>query len=110
MALNYRRLGRTGAALHALLWSTVATVLLIVVCMMIPDEVHIPNAAFLISQIGGMYYTAKSLQGPAIESHQRKGGSLASAWRAAGIGILTGIVVAVVFVGILMVMMPAVEE
>ena len=57
----------------------------------LPDEAHIPNAAFFVPQIIGMYYVAKSLQGSAVDAHRREGGSLASSWGAAGIGIFTGI-------------------
>jgi hypothetical protein len=101
MAINYKRLGQGAAAIHAILWSAVATAAIIAVGIMAPDEAHIPNAAFLVPQIIGMYYVAKSLQGPTVEAHRREGGSLASSWGAAGIGILTLFVLLGALIGIL---------
>ncbi len=101
MAINYKRLGQGAAAVHAVFWSLVATVVIIGAGMLIPEDVKIPNVAFLAPQIIGMYYLAKSLQGPAIEAHPGEGGSLASNWGAAGIGILTGIVVLAALFGVI---------
>jgi hypothetical protein len=71
---------------------------------LIPDEAHIPNAIFIVPQIFGMYGLAKSLQGHAVEAHRHNGGSLASPWGAAGISILTALVVLGALFGILAVM------
>ncbi len=110
MAINYKRLGQGAAAIHAVLWSAVATAAIIAVGIMVPDEAHIPNAAFFVPQIIGMYYVAKSLQGSAVEAHRREGGSLASSWGAAGIGILTAVVLLGALFGILIVTSLTLDE
>ena len=84
MAINYRRLGKGAAAIHAVVWSAVATVGVLIAGMLVPDWAHIPNVAFLVPQILGMYGLAKELQGPAVEAHRREGGRLASAWARRG--------------------------
>jgi hypothetical protein len=76
----------------------------------VPDEAHIPNAAFFVPQIIGMYYVAKSLQGPAVDAHRREGGSLASSWGAAGIGIFTAFVVLGALIGTLIVTSLTLDE
>jgi tetratricopeptide (TPR) repeat protein len=93
MAINYKRLRRPAAAVHSVVWTVVFTTAIIAVGMILPDNLHIPNASFVVPQIFAMYGLAKSLQGPAIEAHQRLGGSLASAWGAAGIGVLIAVLV-----------------
>lgn len=92
MAINYKRVGRSIAALHAVVWTALVTTAIIAVAIILPDDVNIPNAVFFLPQIIAMYYFAKSLQGPVVEAHERLGGSLASAWGAAGIGVLSGTV------------------
>jgi hypothetical protein len=95
MAINYKRLGRPVAAIHAVVWTAVATAIIMATAMMIPDEYNVPSVVFLAPQIFCMYGLAKSLQGPAIEAHRSDLGLMASAWGAAGIGLLTGVVVLV---------------
>ena len=100
MAINYKRLGRSTAAVHSLVWTTLATVVIVAVATMMPDNVHIPNGVFVVPQLILMYYLAKLLQGSTIELHQRHGGSLASAWGAVGISILCAVVVLGAIIGI----------
>jgi hypothetical protein len=99
MAINYRRLGRLAAAVHAVVWTFLFTAALITVALMLPDDVHIPNSAFVVPQIVAMYFVAASLQGPDVAEHEGRGGLRASAWGAAGIGILVGVVIAAIIFG-----------
>ncbi len=99
MAINYRRLGRLVAAVHAVVWTVVFSAAIITVAMVLPDDVHIPNSAFVVPQIVAMYFLAASLQGRDIEEHQRRGGLRASAWGAAGIGVLVGVVIVAILFG-----------
>ena len=90
LAINYNRLGRGTAAVHSILWSAIATIAVIAA----PIEHHGRHlVAFSIGQLLAMNYLAQWLQGTTINEHQRSGGSLASGWSAAGIGLLTGAVV-----------------
>jgi hypothetical protein len=99
MAINYKRLGRLVAAVHAVVWTVVFTAAIITVAMILPDDVHIPNSAFVVPQLIAMYFLAASLQGRDLEEHQRRGGLRASAWGAAGIGVLVGVAIAVMVFG-----------
>ncbi|KKM15575.1 hypothetical protein LCGC14_1694690 [marine sediment metagenome] len=90
MAINYGRLGRPGAKRNALLWSALATAALFTVIFLIPDDLSIPHSVFYIPQLAAMYAIAHSLQGPAIKLHRERGGSLASVWRAVGVGCVCG--------------------
>jgi hypothetical protein len=100
MAINYRRLGRDTAAIHAVVWTIVATVTIIVLSMLVPDDAHIPDAAYFAPQLFGMYVLAKQLQGHTIDTHRLHGGALASAWGAAGIALLVGLVIGMIIIGV----------
>ena len=100
MAINFKRLGRFTAAIHAVVWTAVFTAMILMSDFFLPDEVQVPNIAYVVVQVIAMYYLAKSLQGPAVETHQGRSGSLASAWAAAGIGIAVGAIVVGVIVGV----------
>ena len=93
MAINYKRLGFPGKATHAVVWSAVATAVILAIAVFMPEDIHIPNMAFVIPQLVVMYLLAKTLQGPAMETHQAQGGPCASAWLAAGIGLLSMIAI-----------------
>jgi hypothetical protein len=48
-----------------------------------------------------MYVAAQSFQGALLENHLARGGAVESRWLGAGIGCLTGIVLAFVLFGII---------
>lgn len=96
LAINYARLDRPTAAMHALVWSVVATVLLMVALTVMPD-VRIPNLAYLAPQLIVMYLVAQNLQERLIREHRQRLGRMASGWAAAGIGLGIGILVAVAY-------------
>jgi hypothetical protein len=101
LAINYKRLGQSAAAIHAVVWSTVITATIIAAAMFLPDDLPVPNGALVVPQLIAMYYAAKSLQARDLDTHQRRGGRMASAWAAAGIGVLVGVVLAVLFLGVI---------
>jgi len=90
LALNYQKLGRSGAAVLSVIVGVLATILILALALMLPAKT--PNALFIIPQIAVMAALAKSLQGPAVERHKQLGGKIASMWVSAGIG-LVGLVV-----------------
>lgn len=99
MAVNYQRLGRVGAAIHAFVWTLLFSTALIMLAVLLPDEIYIPTASYILVQIGGMYYVAKSYQGAILEEHRQRDGMLASAWGAAGIGFLVAVAIAILVFG-----------
>lgn len=101
MAINYRRLRRSTAAVQVVLGGFVATVIVLIVAMAAPD-VPGSNLLFTIGQLWIMYAVAAKLQGQAINSHYRAGGRSASGWAAAGIGVLVLIVLVAVFLGVVL--------
>ena len=54
----------------------------------IPEDVNIPNKGFYIPQLIIVYAIANTIQGHHIRRHIRDGGTVASAWRSVGIGLL----------------------
>ena len=84
MAVNYRRLGKGGAAAAAIAAGVAATALAIIFGNMIPTALSTVVAI-------GLLLTTKScaqvLQGPALAEHVSRGGKLGSRWVAAGIGV-----------------------
>lgn len=97
LAMNYRRLGRSSAALRAVLWGLLATAALIGLGFVLADR----SPAFLVALIpvAIMAQLAKTLQGEAFEQHKQAGGKVASMWKAAGIGLVSLVgLLAVIFV------------
>lgn len=88
MALNYRRIDKPAAARKALISGAISAAALIVLGFLIKDHAGI-RFALNIAQLVLVYYLAKSFQGTAISGHKEAGGKMASAWGAAGIGILS---------------------
>jgi hypothetical protein len=102
MAVNYRRLDRLGAAIQAVVWSTAFTVAMLACVMFQPDDLKISKGVYMVLQVSAMYYAGKQWQGPLIETHQRLGGRMISAWGAAGIGLLTAMFLLGAIFGVVM--------
>ncbi len=86
LALNFHKLGRSSAAIVSVILGLLATILLIVLALVLPEKT--PHLLFLIPQIAVMAVLAKSLQGPAVDRHKALGGKIASMWVSAGIGLI----------------------
>jgi len=98
MAINYRRLGKTGAAVCALVVGLLATVILVALGVVTQSSagVGIGIAGFL-----GTLFAAKALQGPTVEQHQAAGGKIGSTGIAAVVGLLfLGIVFGAIYLGL----------
>lgn len=95
MAINYARIGKKTAAYATALASVVATVAVLAVIFALPEDLPIPNLVFIVPQLLLVYLVAKKLQGQIVEDHADRGGSVASQWPSAGIGLLCLVVVAV---------------
>lgn len=99
MAINEHRIGRTGAAVKTVLAGLVGTGLLVTVASLLPDGV--PRFPFSIGPLLLMGAIARSRQDAFVRHHHAMGGRRGSGWAAAGIGLLSAIVVLVPFVVIL---------
>jgi len=90
MALNYRRLGDLRTFRNCIILSFVGTIALIAIGALLPDKT--PSTPIAIGSIIAMGAIAK-LQSEKIDRHQRRGGQLASRWKAAGTGLLSLILI-----------------
>ncbi len=88
---NYRTLGRTQLALRWALWGAGIYTVLILVGALLPNT-GLLVLGYNVFQAIVAYFLASQLQGAAITYHQSQGGSMHSNLRAAGVGILTIIV------------------
>jgi hypothetical protein len=96
MALNYRRVGKTGKAIATILIGLAVSAVVVFLAWNIPRSASSPIALILLIAIQRM---ARSLQGAAVKEHTERGGRLGSKWLAFGGGAaLLAAIVAVVFV------------
>lgn len=100
MWINFRRLGKFEAAQKTLIYTCFATIALFGVLMMLPDDLNIPDISFTIPQIIMMVSIAKAQQKADIDAHIRKGGKMASKWKAFGIGLLAIIPILAAIIGV----------
>jgi len=99
LSRNYKRLRQPGHARAALIAGIVATIALLAVAYLVPE--NFPNAPFAIVGVVLVHHFAKHYQGSAFEDHQRTGGKRASSWKAVGVGSIgfaatIGVILAVV--------------
>ena len=86
MAVNYKRLGMSSAALRTVIVGVVATVLLLVAGFFLPSGpgTNAIGSGALLATVAA----ARSLQGPMLESHRQAGGNVGSRWFGAGVGVV----------------------
>ncbi len=97
MTINYRRLGKGGAAAGVIAAGIAITGVGILLGYLLPDYASIGVAIGLLFAMKGY---AQSTQGQAVEEHVRQGGRKASRWAAAGIALgLLAAIAAVIFAG-----------
>jgi hypothetical protein len=99
MAINEHRVGRTGVAVKTLLAGFFGTGVLFALASMLPDG--IPRFPISLGPLWLMAAIAKGRQDAFVRQHIAMGGKRASAWAAAGIGLLSALVVLVPFVVVL---------
>ncbi|HEY4330552.1 MAG TPA: sulfite exporter TauE/SafE family protein [Phycisphaerae bacterium] len=97
MAINYWRWGQKRRAWVALLSGCAVLGLIIWLAMVLPG--NIPNAAYILVPSFLIYGVAQQYQGKNADAHWRNGGQPASNLKGAGIGLLIGIALSIVFVG-----------
>ena len=99
LAHNFRKLGDSRTASSTMIWGIVITVVLMVVCFFLPKD--FPNSVIPAAYTATMYQFVKQRQAEALSEHVKSGGSLASAWVAAGIGLAMLCLILVCCVGVL---------
>ncbi len=90
MYLNYRALGKAALARKLAVWGSVIYVVLISLSALIPGTMSV-SLIVIVAQAALAYFVAESLQGAAIRYHAQHQGALHSGFRAAGVGLLTGL-------------------
>jgi len=102
--LNYRALGYESLARKVAGWGTGIYLILIALTSQLPPSMTV-NLLVIGIQAVVAYFAASTLQGAAISYHQEHGGYVHSLWRAAAVGLLTGLalimmlVMTAVFIG-----------
>jgi O-antigen/teichoic acid export membrane protein len=99
MAINEHRVGRTGTAVKTAAAGFVGTGLLLAVASLLPDGV--PRFPISIGPLLLMVAVARSRQDAFVRQHHAMGGKRGSGWAAAGIGLLSAVVVLIPFMVVL---------
>lgn len=99
LSKNFKKLGKETEARNAIIYSIIATIVVFIIGMNIPEDWSIPGIVFTIPQALVMFHIAKQMQEKDIDQHIENGGALASNWKAAGISVL-------VFIGVMIVLFP----
>jgi hypothetical protein len=94
--LNYRSLNSRALAEKTAIGGIVVYVLLIGIAAFLPDSMML-GGLFIVIQTSLAYFAARALQGNAIAYHRERNGLMHSNFRAAGVGLLTGLAVIFVF-------------
>jgi hypothetical protein len=94
--LNYRSLNSQSLAEKTAIGGIVVYVLLIGIAAFLPDSMLL-GGVFVVIQTSLAYFAASALQGSAIAYHRERNGAMHSNLRAAGVGVLTGIAIFIVF-------------
>ena len=89
--LNYQALGRANLAKVIGIWGAVLFFVIIGIASFAPNN-GVYAAVFMVVQAGIAYFLTDRLQGGALRYHQAHAGTMHSNLRAAGVGLLTGMV------------------
>jgi hypothetical protein len=93
--LNYRTLGNTRLANKVAAGGLALYLVIVTVASMLPNNLLL-GTAFITLQTGLAYWSARILQGDAVQYHLTRGGQAHSILRAAGVGFLAGLSVILV--------------
>jgi hypothetical protein len=94
--LNYRSLNSQSLAEKTAIGGIVVYLLLIGIAAFLPDSMLL-GGVFIVIQTSLAYFAASALQGSAITYHRERNGAMHSNLRAAGVGLLTGVAIVIVF-------------
>lgn len=93
---NFINLNKERQGLNSLLFGIVSTFILFAGIFSIPDEIidKIPNSLIPLIYTGAIYLIVESIQGKDLKEFKENNGTFYSEWNAAGIGLLSGILIA----------------
>lgn len=91
IGVNFRNLNETSKGLTALVLGIVFTLFLLSLGFILPEPVldKFPSAFLPMIYTGLIYIIVDNTQGKALKEHEEKGNEFFSAWRAAGIGLVS---------------------
>ncbi len=106
---NFRVFEKRKQAINSIFIGILATILILVTVVTIPEEImdKIPNIIFPFIYSLIVYFIVEKLQGEQLVLHKQNGGQFYSAWRGAGIGVLSIVVLLAGVYGILSLKMPS---
>lgn len=96
MAVNYRQVGRRTAAAAAVAFGVVAVGLFLGFTLSTSPDNPLPGLTHLFVQPVVMYLIIRLFQGRMLSTHRAAAGDLESEWKAAGIGLVLGILIVLV--------------
>jgi hypothetical protein len=88
LAENFKKLGHQEKIRKTWIWGIVASILVILISFLLPDDWNIPNFVFPLICIVIASQVTKMTQGADIRQHLSEGGAVFSAWRAFCIGLV----------------------
>jgi hypothetical protein len=93
---NFINLNKERQGLNSLLIGIVSTFILFAGIFSIPDDIidKIPNSLIPLIYAGVIYLIVESIQGADLKEFKENSGTFYSGWNAAGIGLLSGILIA----------------
>ncbi len=96
---NYKVFNMPDAALKALFWGILSTILLFGMLILLPDPIvsKIPHQLIPFIYTSIIYLLVKDNQNKLIEGYLKKGAQKASGWKTAGYSILSLLIIAVFF-------------
>ena len=93
IAISLWRLGRRNTAITMVGVTLLIMSAFFVLTMRLADHVNIPQFAITLPQVLIMYFVGKQFYGRVLEKRRRARGRIASAWKGAGIGLLSLVVI-----------------
>ena len=103
IALSLSRLGRKSTAWWTLGLTVAVLFPLFVGLAYLPDDMNVPSIPISVVQMFCTYQIGKQLYGRDLKQQEATGGPIASAWKGAGIGLLSCVVFVCSIVGYIMV-------
>ena len=89
IALSLSRLGRKSTAWWTLGLTVAVLFPLFIGMAYLPDDMNVPSIPISVVQMFCMYQIGKQLYGRDLKQQEASGGPIASAWKGAGIGLLS---------------------
>jgi peptidoglycan/LPS O-acetylase OafA/YrhL len=100
LAENFKNLGHPEKVRKTWIWGILASILLVVISFLIPDNSKGPSFLLPVICIVIASQVAKATQGDEIKQHLSEGGATYSVWRSLGIGLICMIITLAIILGI----------